>query len=71
MLMTHHGITVGITDPHYLIHHIHHITLITGDSGCTLVTFVSLGIKLRTAGVDHVQRGNTEKCGEQPGDGSG
>jgi hypothetical protein len=28
------GSTVGITDPCYLIHCVHHIPLITGDSGC-------------------------------------
>jgi hypothetical protein len=48
MLMDHCGSTVGITDPHYLIYHIHHITLITGDSGCTPVTFVGPGIELST-----------------------
>ncbi|KAJ7240931.1 P-loop containing nucleoside triphosphate hydrolase protein [Mycena rebaudengoi] len=37
------GSTVGITDAHYLIHHLHHIALITGDSGCTPVTFVGPG----------------------------
>jgi hypothetical protein len=28
------GSTVGITDLRYLIHRVHHISLITGDSGC-------------------------------------
>jgi hypothetical protein len=32
--MDHCGSTVGITDPHYLICDIHHIAMITGDSGC-------------------------------------
>ncbi|KAJ7252223.1 hypothetical protein C8J57DRAFT_1238097 [Mycena rebaudengoi] len=49
MLMDHCGSTVGITDPHYIIYHVHHITLITGDSGCTPVTFVGPGIKLPTS----------------------
>jgi hypothetical protein len=37
---------MDITDPRYLIHCVHHIPLITGDSGCTPVTFVGPGIKL-------------------------
>jgi hypothetical protein len=42
---------VDITDPHYLIHCVHHIPLITGDSGCTPVTFVGPSIKLNNNGV--------------------
>jgi hypothetical protein len=39
---------VDITDLRYLIHRVHHIPLITGDSGCPPVTFVGPGIKLPT-----------------------